>query len=150
MIEDREIPARATSQPLSAAHPMLSVADVEASIDFYRSTLGFFLEWAGADESGRASIANLWRGELSLFLMSRSGFGPSCVYCHLDDETEVDELHRDLVEAGAEISEVPVHRSWGLYEMRINDLDGNQFRFACSSQREDSQGSPSAGDETPG
>ena len=131
---DTEIPERATSQTLSGAHPMLAVSDVDVAIEHYRTVLGFFVEWAHHDESGSARIANLWRGQLSIFLMGREGFGPSCVYCHLGDRVEVDALYTDLVEAGANITESPADRPWGLYEMRFVDLDNNEFRIACSSE----------------
>ena len=133
---DAEIPERATSQRLSGAHPMLAVADVDATIEHYRAALGFFVEWALYEDSGAVGIANLWRGQLSLFLIRSSRFGPSCVYCHLGDRAEVDDIHQDLVEAGANVTEPPSVRPWGLYEMRFVDLDENEFRMACFSEEE--------------
>ena len=65
---EAEVPPRATSLPLSHAHPMLSVGDVDAALEYYRTALGFFVEWAQRNEDGSTTIANIWRGALSLFL----------------------------------------------------------------------------------
>ena len=130
---DSEVPERATSHSLGQAHPMLAVSNVDTAIEYYRTMLGFFVEWAAHDESGSACMANLWRGKLSLFLMRSDRFGPSCVYCHLGGRAEVDALYQDLVDAGAKITESPADRPWGNYEMWFVDLDNNEFRVACSS-----------------
>jgi catechol 2,3-dioxygenase-like lactoylglutathione lyase family enzyme len=133
---DAEVPARAANCTMGQAHPMLAVADIDAAIEHYRSVLGFFLEWARYDEDGPGGIANLWRGELSLFVMTTEGFGPSRVYCHLASRRKVDELHADLVAHGAHIRSAPAPRAWGNYEMAFADLDGNEFRIACGLDEE--------------
>lgn len=120
--------------PLAGAHPMLAVSNVDAAIEHYRTILGFFVEWVLHDELGSSYIANLWRGKLSIFLMCRDEFGPSCIYCHLGNRAEVDDLYTDLADAGANITESPTDRSWGNYEMSFVDLDNNEFRVACSSE----------------
>ena len=131
---ETEVQPRATSLPLSHAHPMLSVVDVDAALEYYRTALGFFVEWAQRDEEGSTTLANLWRGGLSLFLMHSDSFGPTRVYCHLSGRSELESLHADLVAAGATILDAPTERPWGLYEMRVADLDGNELDFACAAE----------------
>ena len=129
---DSEANPRSIALPLNHAHPMLAVADIDAAIEHYREVLGFYLEWAryGEDSGG---IANLWRGSLAIHLMTNRRFGPSRVYCHLESRREVELLHDDLRAAAAKVTEAPADRPWGNYEMAVVDLDGNEFRFAASS-----------------
>ena len=126
---DTEVSARSKEPHVGRAHPLLSVSDLDAAIEHYRTVLGFFLEWARY-EGPSGGIANLWRGELSLFLRADSGSGSSCVYSHLADRSVVDALYQDLLQAGARVTQAPSERPWGTYELRVEDLDGNEFQFA--------------------
>lgn len=131
---DKESPdMRASSIPLGSAQPILSVSNVAEGVEHYRTVLGFFLEFAMHDESGAPYFANLWRGELSVFLVSREGLGPSSTLCNLRDPAAIDALYDDLVKAGANITEPPEHKPWGIYAMKVVDLDKNEFSFTCSS-----------------
>ena len=129
---EAEVPVRATELPLSHAHPMLSVVDVDVSLEYYRTALGFFVEWARRDEDGRVVVANLWRGALSVFLTRGERLGPARIYCRLSGGSELTSLHADLVAAGATILEPPTEQPWGEHVMRVADLDGNEFAFACA------------------
>ena len=129
---EAEVPSRATNLHLGHAHPILSVVEVDSAIDYYRTALGFFVEWAKRDETGSTTIANLWRGELSLFLIRSEIFGPSCVYCNLENRQDLESLHADFLAAGATVAEAPSDQPWGSYEMRVTDLDGNEITFACA------------------
>jgi uncharacterized glyoxalase superfamily protein PhnB len=58
-------------------------------------------------------------------------------WLHLDVGTpeEIDRLHADWTRRGARIVEAPSNRSWGTYELRVEDLDGHAFRVASPPKR---------------
>ena len=119
----------------TAITPILNVASVEASIEYYTSVLGFSKDWdwpAEAEDKTFASIAN---GKVHVFL-SENGQGarPVWIYYNVGD---VDKLHEEYVAAGATITQVPVDRPWGAREMLVEDLDGHVLRIGGPPSEEE-------------
>jgi catechol 2,3-dioxygenase-like lactoylglutathione lyase family enzyme len=107
-------------------HIRLLVGDMDASIRFYRDTLGFQLKW-GEAAIGYASFTG---GDLSLF--ARQGqpeatpmpqAGDRLLSLEVDDlDQEIERLRGQGVEIVAGPRDEP---SWGLRVAYIRDPDGN-------------------------
>lgn len=112
--------------------PVLRVADVAAAVAHYQTAFGFEAAWVRDD-----GIALVGRDNLQLLIANHHAPPRSWVYAHLQTRSEVDALYQRYVSAGVKIVEPPQNRPWGLYEMRVEDLDGNVFRMACDSDEPD-------------
>lgn len=88
--------------------PQVPVRDLDRAISFYRSRLGFALDWKFED-----GIAGVSRDEARLFLdrVAEGPLHPIRVWLNLDSVSEVDALHRAWYEAGVEIVSPPEHNS---------------------------------------
>ena len=107
------------------ARPVLFVADVDRSIDFYVDQLGFTKSWR-YEEEGRALVAQVDRQGCALIMSSQwpSKVGMGLMFISL----EVDVLHalrRELEGRGVAVKD----GSWGYPIMIIRDLDGNELYF---------------------
>jgi len=102
--------------------PILHVANIAASLDYYVRSLGFKLDW-GYPESGFASVS---RGNCHLFLcQGDQGHPGSWIWVGVGDaEALLEEYQRN----GAKIRHLPTNYSWA-YEMQAEDLDGNVLRL---------------------
>jgi uncharacterized glyoxalase superfamily protein PhnB len=125
---------------LFGCRPILCAESVARSIAYYLDCLGFHLGWAWSDVEQRflepgdpcsPSFALVGRGRVQLMLSQRSQ-GTSGVWLHLDVHRaeQVDALHDEWFRKGATILEPPSTRPWGMYEMRVQDLDGHVLRVS--------------------
>jgi uncharacterized glyoxalase superfamily protein PhnB len=55
------------------------------------------------------------------------------MWLHVDIDTPalLDALHEEWARNGARIIEPPSTRIWGMYEMRVQDLDGHTLRVSA-------------------
>jgi uncharacterized glyoxalase superfamily protein PhnB len=125
--------------------PILRVDSVDASVAYYRDSLGFLVGWRWSDSAGRflssieegpAHTALVSIGSVQIILVQRAQGQPG-TWLHLDVQTsaQVDELHADWVRRGARVIEAPCNRPWGTYELRVEDLDRHTFRVASPAKR---------------
>ena len=110
--------------------PVLRVADVVAAVEHYRTAFGFEIAWVRDD-----GIASVGLDKLQLLIADHKAAPRSWVYAHLGNRSELDALFKRYRAARVKIVEEPTDRPWGLYEMRVEDLDGNVFRIACDSEK---------------
>jgi uncharacterized glyoxalase superfamily protein PhnB len=117
--------------------PILSVADLPASLTYYTEKLGFTCAWTwvpGQGFGGAAApeLAQLTRGHCVLMLAQRQQGAPG-MWVHLDLESpaELAALHDEYTRSGATVVEPPADRPWGMREMRVQDPDGHTFRIAA-------------------
>ncbi len=116
----------------TAMTPILNVESVEASIEHYTSVLGFSKDWDWPGEEEDKTFASVSNGEVHIFLSENSqGARPVWIYYSVGD---VDKLHDEYVEAGADIKQVPVDEPWGAREMLVADLDGHVLRIGGPSK----------------
>ena len=103
------------------AHPILSVAKMARSLDFYVGTLGFTnAEWGGDD------FTCVSRDGASIYLSEGDQGQPGTwVWVGVDD---VERLHEELVAAGASMLHPPEDYPWAC-EMKVRDPDGHVLRF---------------------
>jgi uncharacterized glyoxalase superfamily protein PhnB len=66
-------------------------------------------------------------------MLSQKSQGAAGVWIHLDVHTagQLDALYKEWTRKGARILEPPSHRPWGMYEMRVQDLDGHTLRVSA-------------------
>jgi predicted enzyme related to lactoylglutathione lyase len=100
--------------------PILCVRDLRASIEFYRTKLGFTVSFNAGDFAGIA------RDGRALYLAQGSQGQPGTwIWIGIED---VDAVHRDLVAQGVGIKQPPTDQPWAR-EMHILDPDGNVLRL---------------------
>jgi predicted lactoylglutathione lyase len=70
-------------------------------------------------------------------MLSQKSQGAPGVWLHLDVHTaeQVDALHEEWARQKARILEPPSLRPWGMYEMRVQDLDGHVLRVSAPPKR---------------
>ena len=110
--------------------PEIPVSDINKATAYYESSLGFNIDWGGAD-GGIAGISN---GDCRMFLTDtafRRQYGnaaPVLIWLNLNSKEEVDELHQVWSASQARIVTQPESKPWKLHEFTVADLDGNLFR----------------------
>ncbi len=124
----------------SGCRPVLCVANVARSLAYYNDVLGFHLglAWSNAEqrflrpgETIAPTFAIIGRGNVQLMLAQQTQGVPG-MWLHFDIDTadQVDALYREWSAKGANIVEPPSLRPWGMYEMRVKDLDDHVFRVS--------------------
>jgi predicted lactoylglutathione lyase len=111
-----------------SATPVFRVRDVDASVTYYLSALGFELRWRAGD--GFACVA---RENCSIFLTNDNQSQPRMwVWIGVQD---VRALHTQYLASGAKIRNPPNNFEWAL-EMQVEDLDGNVLRIGSDPDKE--------------
>ncbi|MDE2812877.1 MAG: glyoxalase superfamily protein [Gemmatimonadota bacterium] len=130
----------------TAMTPILNVASVEASIEHYTSVLGFNKDWDWPAEEEDKTFASISNGAVHVFLSENSqGARPVWIYYNVGD---VDKLHEEYVAAEAVITQEPVDRPWGAWEMLVEDLDGHVLRIGGPPSEEEHGESEEGHDES--
>jgi catechol 2,3-dioxygenase-like lactoylglutathione lyase family enzyme len=117
------------------ARPILHVKDVDASLDFYVTLLGFTSPWR-YDEDGSARVAQVERQGSALILannMAPEKIGKGVIFISLNVEpatleagvAAVDAMRAELEARGVSVRD----GSWGYRLLVVDDLDGNQLLF---------------------
>ena len=106
--------------------PVLLAPDVKEALDYYRDVLGFDVEpYPG--EPGVYGYAT--RDGSSIHIAHADHCRPNSdlvtnlcdVYLYVDD---VEAIHDELVERGAQLIHPPTDREYGMREIRVRDLNG--------------------------
>ena len=122
------------------ARPILHVTDVDASLRFYVSLLGFTSPWR-YDEEGASRVAQVDRQGCALILANnlapeKTGKGVIFISLNVEPAThEAAAASLDALRAELEARGVPVREgSWGYRLLVVDDLDGNQLLFNYPSE----------------
>jgi uncharacterized glyoxalase superfamily protein PhnB len=108
--------------------PILNVAEIASSVDYYVRSLGFQVEWQHRD--GDYVISGISRDGYSIYLCERGqGNLGTWLWIGVDD---VGGLYDEFLAAGANIVMVPTDFIWGR-EFRVADPDGHVIRFCGES-----------------
>jgi uncharacterized glyoxalase superfamily protein PhnB len=132
------------------ARPVLHVTDVEASLLFYVSRLGFTSPWR-YDDDGRACVAQVDRQGCALILADAwpEKVGKALMFISLNVEPATREASTaalDALRAELEAKGVAVKEgSWGYRLLVVDDPDGNQLFFNYPNETATDK---IAGDET--
>ena len=104
-----------------SATPILRVANLGASLDYYGRVLGFTVDWR--DDMGMASVS---RERCCLRLcQGDQGHAGAWVWIGVGD---ADALHDELKTRGAIVRHPPTDYPWA-HELQIADPDGNVLRL---------------------
>jgi catechol 2,3-dioxygenase-like lactoylglutathione lyase family enzyme len=107
------------------------VADVPASVRFYRDVLGFKLDWGAEGDSSR--IGSVSRDGHAIMLQQRKGGTPGVVWIGVDSIVPLwDKVKSD---PSVKIVQRPTNQPWAL-EMRIADPGGNVLWFGMDSLKD--------------
>lgn len=110
-----------------SAAPILRVASLAASVEYYVTVLGFKIDWEAP------VITSLSRDRCCLFLVEGDqGHPGSWAWIGVGD---VETLFEELQAKGARIRHPPTNYHWGL-EMQVEDLDGNVLRLASDRKKD--------------
>ena len=124
---------------LQGCRPLFNVADVDASLAFWRDALGFEVTLRFED-GGRAMFAHLQSGETEVMLNGRGGdpaarrarphYTEAVFYFRVDD---VHALCRDLKAKGLTPTE-PERQDYGVDEIYLRDPDGYELSFTSPTR----------------
>src|SRR5450631_2816536 len=111
------------------ARPVLFVADIDKSVDFYVKQLGFTQSWR-YEEEGKAWVAQVDRQGCALILSSQwpDKVGKGLMFISLDVEV-LNALRAELEGRGVDVKD----GYWGYKLMVIVDPDGNELYFPYPS-----------------
>ncbi len=117
-----------TGDAVAFGAPLLRVADVDRSLEFYCQTLGFGRDWRHDAGEGTPRVAAISRGGATLYLTEQGDppFGSHAYF----GTTEIDTLLHEWGARGVTIELAPTDMPWGLCEMHLRDPDGNTIRVA--------------------
>ena len=107
---------------LTLITPVLPVADVVRTQEYYRDFLDFTIDWRDREVFGGVS-----HGTVSLFFQ-RTDNPPRGITCVLNTP-DADEVFRRYTEQGANIVDSIATRAWGMREFTIEDLNGHFLRI---------------------
>ena len=107
------------------SRPVLFVADIERSVDFYVKQLGFTQAWRFEDE-GKAYVAQVDRKGCELIFSSQwpDKVGNGLMFISLDVGV-LDALRAELEGRGVDVKD----GEWGYRLMVVSDPDGTQLFF---------------------
>jgi uncharacterized glyoxalase superfamily protein PhnB len=121
---------------LRSVTPSLTVNDLQASIEWYRDVLGFFVAQE-FEQEGKVSGAILRAGAVEVFLTQddfakgrdrQKGVGLR-LYC--TTSLDIDQLAAAITARGGVLSQPPQDQSWGVRDFAVTDPDG--FKIAIST-----------------
>ncbi len=114
------------------ARPVLFVAGIDRSVDFYVKQLGFSQSWR-YEEAGMARVAQVERKGCELLLSSQwpDKVGKGLMFISLDLEV-LDALREELEGRGVDVKD----GRWGYKLMVIVDPDGNELYFPYPADAE--------------
>jgi catechol 2,3-dioxygenase-like lactoylglutathione lyase family enzyme len=116
--------------------PVLRVASVAASLDYYTRALGFQLNFKSPNDPAPL-FASIARGRCNLFLSEGDqGHPGSWVWI---DGVEVEKIYEEFLSSGAKIRNPPTNYDWAL-EMQVEDLDGNVLRIGSDPKTDQPTG----------
>ena len=107
------------------ARPVLFVADIDRSVDFYVKQLGFTQNWR-AEDAGKTWVAQVSRQGCELILTAEwpDKAGNGLMFISLDGDV-LNALRAELEGRGVDVKD----GHWGYRVMVIVDPDGNEFYF---------------------
>lgn len=119
--------------------PILSVSDIDASIDYYTYKLGFSLNWRLADDDNAATFASIILGDSEILLgtidfvppADRDKLGAGIqLHVHVAPEVDIDQIFNRARERGAKIIKEIENREWGERAFVVHDRDGYNLMIA--------------------
>jgi uncharacterized glyoxalase superfamily protein PhnB len=106
---------------LGGVFPILRVSNLEASLEYYESQLGFEVQW----RSG--TVASVQRDRAAIMLCEGDqGRTGTWLWIAVSD---ADAIYAELQVRGARLRHAPANYPWGSRECQVMDLDDHVLRF---------------------
>ncbi len=103
--------------------PIINVADMSTSLDFYKNTLGFSPDWDAQVDSDK--VAGISRDGCSIYLCEGTqGVRGSWLWMGAESAEYFDQV----IANGATVVQEATSYPWA-YELRVQDPDGNIIRI---------------------
>jgi uncharacterized glyoxalase superfamily protein PhnB len=109
---------------LSRIAPEVPVANMQQSIEYYEQQLGFRVVM----QMPAGDYAIVERDEVAIHLFRDDIQSHSPVGLHIFTH-QLDELHDELRQRGARLSQEIMRKPWGNRDFRVYDHSGNQIKF---------------------
>ncbi|HUI85442.1 MAG TPA: VOC family protein [Candidatus Binatia bacterium] len=117
--------AAAQTTQFECVTPIVPVANLQASIEYYVNVLGFRIDWHGGP------MASVSRGGCHIMLCEgEQGHPGTWVWIGVGD---ADLLFAEYRVKGAKIRRPPTNYSWA-YELQVFDLDSNVLRLGSDTR----------------
>jgi len=123
MAESMDTTLVAPRATTGGAIPILRVANLEASIEYYLRQLGFSLEW---QSEGFVSV----RRDRTAIMLCEGDQGHPGTWLWIS-ANDVDTLCAEFEARGALLRHAPANYPWGSRECQITDPDGHVLRFGA-------------------
>jgi uncharacterized glyoxalase superfamily protein PhnB len=109
---------------LSRIAPEIPVSDLRGSIEYYEQKLGFRVVM----EMPSGDYAIVERDDIAIHLFQDDSRSHSPVGVHIFTQ-QLDELHAELQQRGARLTQQIARKPWGNRDFRVNDQSGNEIKF---------------------
>ena len=109
---------------LTRIAPEVPASDLQESIEYYRQKLGFEL----ATNTPAGDYAIMERDGVAIHLFQDDAGSHARVGMHIFSG-ELDELHAELLQRGASVSQGIVRQPWGNRDFRVCDPSGNEIKL---------------------
>jgi uncharacterized glyoxalase superfamily protein PhnB len=109
---------------LSRIAPEIPVSNLRHSIEYYEQKLGFRV----AMEMPAGDYAIVERDDIAIHLFQDDTRSHSPVGMHIFTN-QLDELHAELQQRGARLSQEIMRKPWGNRDFRVSDHSGNEIKF---------------------
>jgi len=111
------------SEPkLHTIAPILQIANLDRSIDFWKRVMAFEVAWIAGGEP--ANIASFCRDQIYLMVRVEKTPRACDIYIEVDG---IDAYFQRVSEAGAKVVSPLANRDYGMRDGRVEDPDGNQI-----------------------
>ena len=112
---------------LLRSEPVFAVADVKATLAYYRDILGFEAEWTWGEPP---TFGGCCRGRVSVMFCEQPEIARAVTgHMHMFFLEGVDALHAEHVARGAQVVKPLQDEPWGVREYALLDLNGYHLRF---------------------
>lgn len=113
---------------VSGSSPILVVADVPATVQFYTEVLGFASSWTWGEPPTFGAAT--WGNVTIMFSVLPELVGRVEGHGHWFDVEDVNGLYAQHLERGAKIVSPIEDKPWGRREYTVRDINGYHLRFA--------------------
>lgn len=133
-------PAEDKGKDEAMVHPMLTVRDVDASIEFYTQKLGFECDMKMAGPDGRTAFAFVKLADAYLGLGSDAnnpnpqGSSEIQFIFTIPEGANIDQIYADVQARGVPITGEIKDEFWGDRIFSVNDLDGYWISLAQNTR----------------
>jgi uncharacterized glyoxalase superfamily protein PhnB len=111
------------SEPkLHTIAPILKIANLDRSIDFWKRVMAFDVAWIAGGEP--PNIASFCRDQIYLMVRVEKLPQPSEIYIEVEG---IDAYFQRVSDAGAKVVHPLANRDYGMRDGRVEDPDGNQI-----------------------